>query len=85
MSLGYDRDHAINERVSKARKHFTVRFECSVNAKSFAVIKKVVPGLSREFQKHHEKDKKVRGHESQPAHDGNVHTDQFQRLHREAA
>ena len=61
MTLGYDRDHAIKEKVSKQRKHFTARFECSVNAKPFKVIKKVLPGLSREFQKYHEKDKKVRG------------------------
>ena len=61
MTLGYDRDHAIKEKVSKQRKHFAARFECSVNAKPFKVIKKVLPGLSREFQKYHEKDKKVRG------------------------
>lgn len=58
-TLGFVRDNAIQKMLSKSQKHFTVRFEVSVNAKSFTVIKKATTGFSGEFKKVHEKDKKA--------------------------
>ena len=58
-TLGFVRDSAIEKMLAKDRKRFTVRFESSVNAKSFTVIKKASTGFSDEFKKVHDKDKKA--------------------------
>lgn len=60
MTLGFERDRAINELVSKQRKALTVNFLCLFNAKPFSISQRLIKSFSREFQKVHQKDMTVR-------------------------
>ncbi len=60
MTLGYDTQAKINQVVCKNQKHIVVSFQALFGAKALTIVEALLKTFSREFEKVHEKDKKVR-------------------------